>query len=111
LMPNKAILCYIHGWCLWALHVYSLVGGPVPGNSKGSGQLTLLQTSSVSSVPSPTPPLETPCSVKGWLQASPSVFVRLWQSVSGDNHIRLPSASTSQHPCLATVYGMDPQVG
>ena len=35
---------------------------------------------------------------KGWLWASASVFVRLWQSLSGDNHIRLPSANTSWHP-------------
>jgi hypothetical protein len=34
----------------------------------------------------------------GWLWASASVFVRLLQSLSGDSHIRLPSACTSQHP-------------
>jgi hypothetical protein len=34
---------------------------------------------------------------KGWLRASASVFVRFWQSLSGDSHIRLPSASTFQH--------------
>jgi hypothetical protein len=34
----------------------------------------------------------------GWLQASASVFARLWQSLSGDSHIRLPSACTSWHP-------------
>jgi hypothetical protein len=33
----------------------------------------------------------------GWLQAFPSVFVRLWQSLLGDSHIRLPSTSTSQN--------------
>jgi hypothetical protein len=33
----------------------------------------------------------------GWLLASPSVFVRLWQSLSGDSHIWLPLASTSRH--------------
>ena len=31
----------------------------------------------------------------GWLQASSSVFVRLWQSLSGDSHIRLPSKALS----------------
>jgi hypothetical protein len=50
-----------------------------------------------------------------WLQASTSVFVRLWQSLSGKGLIRLPSASTTQHPQyrpgLVTVDGMDPQVG
>ena len=34
----------------------------------------------------------------GWQQASTSVFVRFWQSLSGDSHIRFPSASTSLHP-------------
>ena len=31
-------------------------------------------------------------------QASASVFVRLWQSLSGNSHIRLPSAGTTWHP-------------
>jgi hypothetical protein len=51
----------------------------------------------------------------GWLQSSSSVFVRLWQSLSGDSHIRLPSVSTFWHPQyhlgLVAVYGMDSQVG
>jgi hypothetical protein len=33
----------------------------------------------------------------GWLQAYASVFVRLWQRLSGDSHIRLLSASTFCH--------------
>jgi hypothetical protein len=52
LMSNKAILCHICGQRHGSLHVYSLVGGSVPG----SGWLTLLllmvlQTPSVPSVP------------------------------------------------------------
>jgi hypothetical protein len=40
-----------------------------------------------------------PCTQSnGWLQVSASIFVRLWQSLSGDSHIRLPSSSTSWHP-------------
>ena len=39
LMPDKAILCYICGWSHGSLHVYSLVGGLVPGSS---GWLILL---------------------------------------------------------------------
>jgi hypothetical protein len=35
LMTNKAILCYICGWSHGFLHVYSLVGGLVPGSSGG----------------------------------------------------------------------------
>jgi hypothetical protein len=50
-----------------------------------------------------------------WLLTSTSVFVRLWQGLSGDKHIRLLSAYTSWHPqeCLGlvTVYRMNPQVG
>ena len=33
LMPDKAILCYISSWSHGSLHVYSLFGGLVPGNS------------------------------------------------------------------------------
>jgi hypothetical protein len=47
-----------------------------------------LQTPSAPSVFSLTPP--SVC-------ASISVFVRLWQSFSGDSYIRLLSASSSQH--------------
>jgi hypothetical protein len=40
-------------------------------------------------------PHRGPCTQShGWLWASASVFVRLWHNLSGDNHIRLPSAST-----------------
>jgi hypothetical protein len=42
LMSDKAILCYICSWSHLSLHVYSLVGGLVPGNSGGSGWLILL---------------------------------------------------------------------
>ena len=74
-----------------------------------------LQTLLTPSVPYPIPPSGTLCSVNGWLQASASVFVSLWQSPSGDSYIRLLSASTSRHLQyhlgLVTVYGMDPQVG
>jgi hypothetical protein len=42
LMSNKAILCHIFSQLHWSLHVYSLVGSPVPGSSRRSGLLTLL---------------------------------------------------------------------
>jgi hypothetical protein len=41
LIPNKAILCQICGWSHGSLHVYSLVGGLVPGSSRGSDWLIL----------------------------------------------------------------------
>ena len=34
-LSNKAILCHICGWSHGSLHVYSLVGGPVPRSSRG----------------------------------------------------------------------------
>ena len=42
LMTNKAILCYICSWSYGSLHVYSLVGGLVPGSSGGTGWFILL---------------------------------------------------------------------
>jgi hypothetical protein len=42
LMSNKAILCYICGWSLGSLYVYSLVGGSVSGSSGGTGWFILL---------------------------------------------------------------------
>jgi hypothetical protein len=41
LMSNKAILCHIQSWSHGSLHVYSFVGGPVPGSSGWSGWLVL----------------------------------------------------------------------
>jgi hypothetical protein len=42
LMSDKTILYYICSWSHVSLHVYSLVGGLVPGNIRGSGWLILL---------------------------------------------------------------------
>jgi hypothetical protein len=57
-----------------------------------------LQTPSALSVSSPTPPLGTPelSPIVGY-ELLP-VLVGLWQSLSGDSHIRLLTASTSWHP-------------
>jgi hypothetical protein len=41
LMSNKAILCHICSQSHGSLHVYSLVGGPVPGSS-GRGNLIFI---------------------------------------------------------------------
>ena len=41
-MTNKAILCYMCGWSHGSLHVYSLVGGLVRGNSGGASWFILL---------------------------------------------------------------------
>jgi hypothetical protein len=37
LMSHKAILCYICSWSHESLHVYSLVGGLIPGNAGSTG--------------------------------------------------------------------------
>jgi hypothetical protein len=41
LLQDNAIVCYKCSWNHWSLHVYSLVGCLVPGNSGGSGWLML----------------------------------------------------------------------
>ena len=42
LMSDKAILCFICSWIHGSLYVYSLVGGLVPGISRGSEASTVL---------------------------------------------------------------------
>ncbi|EDL30654.1 mCG146276, partial [Mus musculus] len=42
LMSGQVILCYTCSWSHGSLHVYSLVGGLVPGSTGGSGWLILL---------------------------------------------------------------------
>jgi len=70
LMPIKAILCYIGSWSYGLLHVYSFVGGLVPGSSGVSSWLILLfflrgmQTPSAPSILSLTPPLGTLFSIQ-----------------------------------------------
>jgi len=72
---TRPILCYICDWSHGPLHVYSLVGGLVPGNSGGVWLVDIvvlplvLQTPSAPSVLSLTPPLDSPCSVQ-WLAAT-----------------------------------------
>ena len=53
-----------------------------------------LQTPSVPSFLSLTPPLGSYAQCKGWLLASASVLVRVWQSLSGDSYISLLSVSS-----------------
>ena len=67
-MSNKAILCHLCSHCHGSLHVYSLVGGPVPRSSAGGGVCLFipaapsmrLQNSSAPSVSSSTPPSWSP---------------------------------------------------
>jgi hypothetical protein len=68
LIFNKAILCYICSWSHGSLHVYSLVGGLVPGSSGGYWLVHIvvpsmgLQAPSGPSVLSLASPLGTTCS-------------------------------------------------
>ena len=118
-MSHKAILCNICGWGYETLYVYSLVGVLFPGSSGGCGCFILLfllwvckpfsslRPFSSSSIGNPVSNIN--------LRASTSVFIRYWQSLSGDSYIRRLSASTCWHQqyCLGlvTVYGMYTQVG
>jgi hypothetical protein len=111
LIPHKAILCYI---CSWSHHVYSLVGGLIPGCS---GKLWLvdisvlpigLQTSSALWVLSLTPPLgtplETPWSVQ-WLAASISLCIG--QDLAEPLRIQLYQAPVSMHFLASTIVSGD----
>jgi hypothetical protein len=107
LILDKAILCYMCSWSHGSLHVYSFVGGLVLGTCRGwwvdlVGWYCCLSYGVAnpfsSSVLPLTSPLGSPCSIR-WLSArTASIFVRLWQSLSGDSYIRLLSACTSWHP-------------
>jgi hypothetical protein len=112
LMSQKSILCFIFNWshesfmCTlgwWFSHWELLVHIVVPTMG--------LQTPSAPWVLSLAPSLGTLCN--GWLRASTSVFVRQWQSLSGDRYFCVLSASTCWHPqqCMGfiTIYGMGPQ--
>jgi hypothetical protein len=75
LMSDKAIPWYICHWSYGSLHVYSLVGGLVPGSSEDLWLVDIivlpmgLQTPSVPSVIFLIPQLGTLCSVQ-WLAVS-----------------------------------------
>jgi len=80
LMPDNAILCYICGWSHGSLHVYSWVGGLVPGSSRGFWLIDIvllpmgLQTPSTPSVLSLTPSLGSPFSSQ-CLAASIRIYI------------------------------------
>jgi hypothetical protein len=105
LMPNKAILCHICNWNHGSLHMYSSVGGPAPGSSTGFGLLTLLLPPWGCKSPQILWSLlhllhqGRQAQSNGWLQASSSLFVRFWQSLSGDSY----HASISKHFPASTI--------
>ena len=110
------------GWSHGFLHVYSLIGGLVPGSSRVSGWLILLfflwgcKNTSALSVLFLSPPLGTPCSVQ-WLATS--ICLCTCQALLEPLRRQLLSGSCQQALLyvyysflgLVSVYGMDPQVG
>jgi hypothetical protein len=109
-MPDKAILCYICGWSHGSLHVYSLVGGLVPGSLAGDwGGVWLvdivvfpmgLQTPSAPWILFLTPPLETLCSVQ-WLAVS--IHLCTCQVVAETFRRQLYQAPISKHFLASTI--------
>ena len=95
LMSNKALFCCLCSWSHGSLHVYTLVGGLVPGSSGGTGWFTLLfllwGCKLLQLLGSFLQLLHWgPCAQSnGRLRAWISVFVRHWQSLSGDSYIKL----------------------
>ena len=120
LILNKAILCYICVWSHGSFHLFSLVGGLVPGSSGGVWLVDIavlpmgLQTPSASSAFPLTPPYGPLCSVQ-WLTAS--ICLCTCQALTEPLKGLLCQALISKYfpesamaSGLATVYGMDPQV-
>jgi hypothetical protein len=91
------VLCgsWFSPWQLWGIWLVDIVVLPMG-----------LQIPSAPSVCDLTPPLVSPRSGWCWLCASLSVFVRHWQSLSGNSYTRLLSASSSVG--LVSIDGMDP---
>jgi hypothetical protein len=105
LISSKAIFCYICTWSHGSLHVYSLVGGLVPGSS-GVWLVDIvvplmgLQTPSAPSVLSLTHPLGTPCSVK-WL--AESIHLYICQALAEPLRKQLHQATNSKHFLASTI--------
>jgi hypothetical protein len=78
---------WLSPWEFWGVWLVDIVVLPMG-----------LQTPSTPSVLSLTPLLGTLHSVQCLSAVSASVFVRLWQDISGDRYIRLLSACISWHP-------------
>jgi hypothetical protein len=104
LMSHKVILCYICTWSHESHHVYSLVGGLVPGSSGDTGWFILLfllwscKPLQLLGSFSLFPPLGTLCSVQ-WLAVS--IHLCNCQALVGPlrrQPLRLLSASTCWHP-------------
>jgi hypothetical protein len=99
-MTNKAILCYTCRWSHGFLHVYSLVGGLIPGSSGGYWLVHIVVPSMGLQSPSApwflflAPPLETLCSVQ-WLVES--IHLCVCQALAEAFRRQLYQAPVSKH--------------
>ena len=106
MMPDKTIPCYICSWSHGYLHIYSLIGGLVPGSSEvvwlvDIEVLTMwLKTPSAPSVLSLNLPLGTLCSVQ-WLVAS--ICLCTCQALAVPLRRQLYQAPISQHLLAYTI--------
>jgi hypothetical protein len=106
LMSNKANFCYICIWSHVSLHLYSLVGGLVPGSSEGYWLVHIvvppmgLQASSAPSLLSLPPPLGALCSVQ-WL--AKSMHLCICEAPEEPLRIQLYQAPINKHLLASTI--------
>jgi hypothetical protein len=106
-MPDKAILCYICSCSYGPLHVYSLVGGLVPGSSGGGVWLVdivvlpmwLQTTSALSDLPL-TPPLGSLSLVQG---LAASIHICIAQALVEPLRGQLDQAPVSKHFLVSAI--------
>jgi hypothetical protein len=105
-MSGKAIFCYICSWSHGSFHVYSLVGGLIPGSSGGYWLVHIvvppmgLQTPSAPWILSLVPPLGTLCSVQ-WL--TESIHLCICQALAEYLRRQLYQAPVSKHLLASTI--------
>jgi hypothetical protein len=106
LMPDNDILCYFCSWSHGSLHVYTLVGGLVPGTSRGVWLVNIvvlsmgMKTPSAPSVLSLTLLLGTKCSVQ-WMATS--IHICICQSLAEALRRQLYQAPVSIHFLASTI--------
>jgi hypothetical protein len=84
--PCVLFVWWFSPWELWGIWLVDTVALPQVGLQTLSASWSLFQLLH-----------QEPCvQSNDWLPASSFVFARLWPSLSGESHIRLPSGSTSQ---------------
>jgi hypothetical protein len=109
-MSHKAILCYIFGWSHGSLHVYSLVGGLVPGSCWGYWLAHIvvppmgLQTPSAPWVLSLAPSLGTLCFVQCM---AVSIHFCICQALAEPLKRQLYQVPVSKHLSSTIVSGFD----